>query len=278
MPDGSPWPRITVVTPSLNQGQFLEETLRSVLLQSYPNLEYFVQDGGSRDGSVEIIRKYEKWLTRWVSEPDKGHADAVNKAMAQATGHILAFMNSDDLYLPGALAAAARALAHVTVGWCSGDTHEIDADSQVRMAYECTMPRTWMDLISHRWGWTPQPSCFWTRTLWEQYGPLDTTLFFSFDWDLFCRFLLRGYAPKHCGQAVSAFRMHPATKTARCDDIRRHDDGVIWQRCLSQCGPMMRCWGRIVRWWASSPRLTFLFGLDDWKCRLRFLYRKVFRA
>ncbi|MBM4042010.1 MAG: glycosyltransferase, partial [Planctomycetes bacterium] len=91
MPDGSPWPRVTIVTPSYQQGQFLEETLRSVLLQGYPDLEYIVMDGGSTDASVGLIERYSPWLAHWVSERDRGHPHAVNKGMAQATGHILAF-------------------------------------------------------------------------------------------------------------------------------------------------------------------------------------------
>ncbi len=278
MPDGRPWPRITVVTPSLNQAAFIEETLRSVLLQGYPDLEYIVIDGASSDGSVDVIRKHEQWLARWVSEKDQGQAEAVNKGLACATGRILAFLNSDDLYMPGALAAAARVLANTPQGWCSGDTLEIDADSKLRTAYHSSMPRTWMHLLSHRWAWTPQPSCFWTRSLWEKCGPLDTTLFFSLDWDLFCRFLLQGFAPVHCGQTLSAFRTHPATKTTRFQKIRRREDDLIWQRCLSQCGPAERRWGRIVHWWATSPRLTFLFGISDWKHRLRYLLRAFLRA
>ena len=97
------WPRLTVVTPSFNQGRFLEATIRSVLLQGYPNLEYMVIDGGSTDESVEVIRKYEPWLTYWVSEKDQGQAHAINKGMVRSTGEILAYLNSDDIYDEGAL-------------------------------------------------------------------------------------------------------------------------------------------------------------------------------
>src|SRR5687767_11548136 len=92
---GSDWPRITIVTPSFNQAQFLEETIRSVLLQGYPNLEYIIIDGGSTDKSVDIIKKYEQWLAYWVSEPDRGQSDAINKGFEKATGEVFAWINSD---------------------------------------------------------------------------------------------------------------------------------------------------------------------------------------
>ena len=100
MPDGRPWPRMSIVTPSYNQGQFIEETIRSVLLQSYPDLEYIVIDGGSTDESVEIIKKYVEWLAFWVSEPDRGQSDAINKGLTISKGDFLAYLNSDDAYRP----------------------------------------------------------------------------------------------------------------------------------------------------------------------------------
>src|SRR5947207_6789592 len=104
------WPRISIVTPSFNQGQFIEETIRSVLLQGYPNLEYIIIDGGSTDNTVGVIKKYEPWLAYWVSEKDRGQCDAINKGFARATGDIFAWLCSDDVYAPGALRRIAEKL------------------------------------------------------------------------------------------------------------------------------------------------------------------------
>lgn len=111
MPDGRPWPLISIVTPSYNQGPFLERAIRSVLLQGYPRLEFIVMDGGSSDESAAILSRYEGWLTHWRSEPDDGPADALNKGFALATGDIFGFLNADDFYLPGSLEKIARAFA-----------------------------------------------------------------------------------------------------------------------------------------------------------------------
>ena len=116
--DASPWPRISIVTPSYNQDQFIEETLRSVLLQGYPNLEYIVIDGGSTDGTVGIIRRYAPWLTHWVSEPDRGQAHAISKGLGKCSGGIFQWINSDDVLLKGALPSvgAIWAPGHAVLG------------------------------------------------------------------------------------------------------------------------------------------------------------------
>src|SRR6266404_3514026 len=116
-------PRITVVTPSYNQAKFVEATIQSVLDQGYPNLEYIIMDGGSKDGSVEIIRRYEKHLAYWVSEKDNGPSDAIGKGFARSTGSILAYLNSDDLYMPGSLKAIADAMSDPNVDVAYGNMY-----------------------------------------------------------------------------------------------------------------------------------------------------------
>ena len=127
MNSASNLPKVSIITPSFNQGQFLEASIRSVLEQDYPNLEYIVVDGGSKDDSVEVIKKYQDRLAWWVSEKDKGHADALNKGFSHATGEILAWLNSDDIYFPGAVSEAISILQrHPEVGMVYGDADLID--------------------------------------------------------------------------------------------------------------------------------------------------------
>ena len=183
MPDGRPWPRVSIVTPSYNQGQFIEETIRSVLLQGYPDLEYIIIDGGSTDGSVDIIRKYEPWLAYWVSEPDKGQADAINKGWRKATGEFLSWLNSDDILLPNALV---QAVSHLVANrdsllvYC--DQRVIDENSN--MLFEIHLPdfelrdviRSWLNPVN-------QPGFLMRSKVLKCVGFLDENLSFSMDFD-----------------------------------------------------------------------------------------------
>jgi len=264
MPGGRPWPRISIVTPSFNQGRFIEETIRSVLLQRYPAVEYFVMDGGSDDETLSVIRKYEPWTAEWVSEKDRGQSHAINKGMALAHGEIVAYLNSDDVYLPGAFVSAANALGWGGAAWCTSDAEVTDASSNVVHHYVSHVPRSWISQISRLKITTPQPATFWTRALWDACGPFDEEMFYSFDFDLFCKFLLRGEIPVRCRTTHAAMRWHGAAKTSRHRERMHADDAIIWERCLRASGAMGRIQGRIVRGWAGSAWSGRCKAAGDW--------------
>ncbi|MDZ4158188.1 MAG: glycosyltransferase family 2 protein, partial [Anaerolineaceae bacterium] len=174
---------VSVVTPSYNQVRFLEATIRSVLEQDYPNIEYLIMDGGSTDGSVEIIRRYEDRLAGWVSEPDRGQTDAINKGFARAKGDIFAWLNSDDTYQPGAIAEAVSFFQQQPeVGLVYGDASFIDEDGKVIGRF----PSRQTNYHRLRQGYVHicQQASFFRADLWHKVGPLDDSFFFAMDYDL----------------------------------------------------------------------------------------------
>lgn len=182
--DLTAWPRITVVTPSYNQGQFIEETIRSVLLQGYPNLEYIVMDGGSTDQTVEVIEKYASQIDYWESGQDRGQSHAINKGFQRATGDIVAWLNSDDTYLPNALFTIAKAfLANPDVAFIYGvcqltdEAGEWERDKGAAWDFGRLLRRTYFG----------QPATFIRRNIVEQIDYVDETLHQVMDWDLWIR-------------------------------------------------------------------------------------------
>lgn len=209
---GQPWPKISIVTPSYNQGKFIEETIRSVLLQGYPSVEYTIIDGGSTDNSVEIIKKYQKWLTYWVSEPDKGQSHAINKGFEKATGEIYAWLNSDDTYMPWAVETAVKYLTENSdVDMIFGDCDIVDEHSHKTGRY----PAAEFNLVDLVRGinMIPQPTVFLRRRVIDNVGYLDTNLHLAMDYDFWLRVALRSrivYVP----QLLANFRLCAGTKTA----------------------------------------------------------------
>ena len=205
---GRPWPRVSIVTPSYNQGQFIEETIRSVLLQGYPDLEYIIIDGGSTDRSVQIIRKYEPWLTYWVSEQDRGQSHAINKGFSRATGEILAWLNSDDGYLPCSLQKVSRYLPFPR-GVLVGATVLLHDGSQTR---EYVFKRRTYEQMLYTGGVLPQPSVFWSVDLWQIAGPLKQDLHYVMDYDLWLRMFSCAKEIRFVSEPLSFIHIHGAQK------------------------------------------------------------------
>jgi len=175
-------PLVSIVTPSYNQVQYLEETIQSVLDQDYPNIEYILVDGSSQDGSLEIIHNYMHRLDWWISEKDKGHADALNKGFRHAHGEIMAWINSDDTYLPGAISAVVDFFeTHPEARFIYGDANLIDEHSQILGPFPArqTDYRRLLQGFVH----IPQQSTFWKAEVWKEVGELDLAYFFAFDYD-----------------------------------------------------------------------------------------------
>ena len=179
-------PKISIVTPSFNQAAFLEKTICSVLDQGYPNFEYIIIDGGSTDGSQEIIRQYEGSLTYWISEPDLGQTDAINKGFDRAQGEIFAWLNSDDTYQPGALEEVAEYMSlHPEIGMVYGSAMYIDEDDQPIARYPARSTdyqglRRAVNTIS-------QQAMFFRSNLWRMVRPLDSSFYYAMDYDLWVR-------------------------------------------------------------------------------------------
>lgn len=206
------WPRITLVTPSFNQVRFLEDTMRSVLDQDYPDLEYIVMDGGSTDGSQDIIRRLEGRLARWQSAPDDGQAAAVRTGLEGATGEIMGWLNSDDLLMPGTLALVGDYFArHPNVDVVYG--HRIIVNDRGHEVGRWVLPRHDDDLLL--WAdFIPQETCFWRRRIYERVGGIDGSFRFALDWDLLLRFQKAGARMKRLPWFLGAFRVHEEQKNA----------------------------------------------------------------
>lgn len=212
MPGGQPWPKISIVTPSYNQGKFIEETIRSVLLQGYPSVEYIIIDGGSRDHSVEVIKKYQKWLAYWVSEPDRGQSHAINKGFEKATGEIYAWLNSDDYLLKDALRNVAEAYRSSpnSGGWFGATAY---VNTQGTPLGVCRPNR--LDMVGlGEWGKNNvgQPACLFSKTAWHVCGPLDVDLHFGMDLDLWLK-IAKKFSIMRVDNVLAVERFHSDAKT-----------------------------------------------------------------
>jgi len=222
-------PRITVITPSYNQGPFLRQTICSVLSQDYPKLEYILIDGGSTDGSVEIIRSFADRIHYWVSEPDDGQSHAINKGFRRARGDIVCWLNSDDLFLPGALKRVGQAFARyrdaqVITGYT------VRADSHLRLLFNYFVPvqKDW--LARHGVLYFSQPSTFWKRGLFDELDFLDESLHLAMDVDLWLRFLSAKVKIVYLKQFLAVWRLHENCKSIKYVAKREHEHAVLRDR------------------------------------------------
>jgi glycosyltransferase involved in cell wall biosynthesis len=218
----SNYPKISIVTPSYNQGEFLERTILSVLNQNYPNLEYIIIDGSSTDGSVEIIKKYEKYLSYWVSEPDRGQSHAINKGFQKSRGEILAWQNSDDIYLPGTFIQVAEVFNRKEYDLINGDIMLIcKKDKPIRTIRYGFWPRFGLKYIGMS---IANQSAFWTRKLHKRCEPLRENLHYAFDGEFFYRLIANTSKIKHIPEVWGCFRIHSATKANNIKDYYKENE------------------------------------------------------
>ena len=209
-----------IVTPSYNQGSYLNATINSVLSQKYPRLHYHVQDGGSNDQSPQIIQEFASQLT-WQCAPDAGQAQAINRGFAATSGEIMAYLNSDDMLLPGTIAYVAQAFAaSPELDFVYG--HRIFVDRDGSEIGRAVLPPH--DAKSLYWAdYVPQETMFWRRRVWESIGPFDETFHYALDWDFILRAQAAGFTFKRLPRFLACFRVHDRQKTSSTYEIGREE-------------------------------------------------------
>jgi len=254
------FPLVSIITPSFNQAAFLEQTIQSVLSQDYPNLEYWVIDGGSTDGSLAVIQQYADKLSGWLSEPDQGQGDAINKGFQRSQGEILAWLNSDDLYRPGAISRAVSVLqAHPEVGLVYSDVDSIDAMGDIfnRMRYD-----HWQleDLMA--FNMLGQVSVFFRRTVLEKAGLLDISYQYLLDHHLWLRMASRTRLKYIPGEVWAAARIHPGAKNvAQAERFGEEAYRLVeWMQADPRFEPL--CNQDRHKVWAGAHRLNAFYLLD----------------
>jgi glycosyltransferase involved in cell wall biosynthesis len=240
-------PTIAIVTPSYQQGRFLEWTLRSVILQRYRKLQYVVMDGGSTDETASILRRYEQHFAHVESGKDWGQADAVARGFLKTSGEIMGYLNSDDLLAPGALEFAADFFGkHPRVDMIY--SHRVFLDTANRVEAYWLLPRH-HDWLIRRWDYIPQETCFWRRRIYEACGGIDPSFRFALDYDLFVRFMEQGRLVR-VNRFLGAFRRHAGSKTSGLSEGRVHPEVERVRREHGIRMPRGHGWGEwaVARW------------------------------
>lgn len=238
-PDGQPWPKISIVTPSYNQGRFIEEAIRSVLLQGYPDLEYIIIDGGSTDETIDVMKKYEPWLAHWESEPDRGQSHAINKGLEKSTGKLFNWHNSDDVLAPDSLAKMVRAMVkYPQAGYVYGRRIFIDDKGKVRGGNKHNhdnkihfSPDLTALISALKTG--PQPTCLMNRDLVVQIGKVDENLHYIMDIDLLLRIALIKN-PIYIDSSLAYVRIHPHIKSLQWNSRRARERIYVANKIFSR--------------------------------------------
>jgi glycosyltransferase involved in cell wall biosynthesis len=261
MPDGQPWPLISIVTPSFNQGRFLEQSIRSVLLQGYPRLEFIVIDGGSSDDSPGTIAQYETWLKHWVSEQDGGTADALHKGFRAATGDIFGFLNADDFYLPGCLEKVAAAFhAHPSADVVSG--HGYFAKASGELGIPMFSDRWDLDRFRNGACVLVQQATFFRRLAYQRVSSFKHNTSTCWDMELWADLALAGAAFHSMDEFMAAFRLHAGsiTGSAGLRQLRLRDSLAVMERMRGRpdsfLDPLLRLLHR-ARKFSGHPLRTF---------------------
>jgi glycosyltransferase involved in cell wall biosynthesis len=253
-------PRISIITPSYNQGQFLEETIRSVLLQQYPNLEYIIIDGGSTDHSVDIIKKYEQWLTYWVSEPDAGQTDAIQKGFDRCTGVIWNWLNSDDILQPGALYKVAKAYQLEPEATIYPGGLIVIGDGEPYPYPECFQNLSELACVWEKWP-VPQPAVFLNHKKCIEVGGLNRTLHYGMDYDLYLRLTqLNSFKTYPIPTPIACIRRHTESKTVSQQTKFKREILEIFDKFTSE-----RYTSLPQNWQRSRDLFSFISDLDSLK-------------
>jgi glycosyltransferase involved in cell wall biosynthesis len=269
-------PKISIVTPSFNQGKFIDENIQSVLTQNYPNFEHIIIDGGSSDGTVDILKKYPH--LKWVTEPDQGQASALNKGFRMATGDVIGWLNSDDSYLPGTFEVVARAFDK-SLGWSvvMGDVQAMDESGRVIGLLQ-NKPESFRELLQF---WYPglrafhQPGIFFSKEALNQVGLLDESLRFAMDYDLWLR-MIQKYEFHRVDVIVATYRFHGASKSSLGWDSFRPEWERVSKRYVGKLSPSQQtlhfllyaaCRANIGRW--LPPKVRRFVGLPKNKSKER---------
>lgn len=223
------WPKISIVTPSYNQGQFLESTIISVLGQGYPNLEYIIMDGGSEDNSVDIIKKYSSRLAYWESQKDQGQSHAINKGFAKATGKILAWLNSDDMLLPLSLFTMVKRVNKDGIGIYFGNCIHFEENDQNVMSWGSNVQASAAIHALEKIDFIIQPSSFWTKQTWQLVGELREDMRFAFDWEWFLRAKVKGVSLNPIADCLAMYRIHKAHKSGVGGEERQEEILAVYR-------------------------------------------------